>query len=563
MKKMKIKTKENIFSSFKKWYELARPSTRIFMVTLITASIPCVLAILEPIAAANVITALAKLDYMKATLWLVIGFGFLFGGALSWHVNYWNYSRLLGDVYIKINLKMYDKIMNAQDSNFKTTSKEKIINTIGSDIYTVGNFSDAIATKTSYFLRVVVTLIIIFVSSYWAGIIVVGINILNFFLLQKLNRKIAVTLREVAESKDAIFERMTNITDGRYFLSDFGLREKAREAYRESCNKYVVGKHKNSMQYSYIDNWVYVLWKFIVMLLSIYFVWLIEGGGLSLTIYLIIVSYVGSGIELTNKFFMVFLDLQVATVARVRVETILNFSEKELVEYGENLNDAIEGSISFIQVTVRPSEKHDPSINAINNISFNIKKGELVLILGQRSCGKRTIFHILRRALTPDSGKVMLGGADLFEFSPEVHKSNIVYTTHKPYFFNGSIMENLNMIDHSKKRAIEMCKQVGIHDFIMKLKDKYDTDINQNKELFSDQQRYLISLARALLTRAEVVMVYEFPTQLAADERIRLVELFKSFKGKKTIIVFSANEDVLGAATSVYSMSRGKLIKSK
>lgn len=124
---MEKKRKDSRLKQFRRWYSITQPSKKYFMITLITACIPAVFHVLEPIAAAKVITGITETKYSTAMLWLFVVWAMILLRNVSWHINYWNYERLMGSSYTKISMNIYDKLVEAKDENFKHTSKEKII----------------------------------------------------------------------------------------------------------------------------------------------------------------------------------------------------------------------------------------------------------------------------------------------------------------------------------------------------------------------------------------------------------------------------------------------------
>ena len=408
---MKQKSK---MQQLKRWHKLAEPSKKYFMITLITACIPAVFYVLEPIASANAITQLTEHNYTGAILWLVVGFCFILFRNVSWHINYWNFERLIGKSYVTISMKIYDKLVGANDESFKNTSKEKIVNIASSDIYTVSNFSDILCTKLSYLFRVIITIIVVFTSSPIAGAIIIAISVMNYFLLNLAGNKIGQYGKSVSEAKDDLFEKMVDVSEARAMIRDHNLTNQTREEYKKAIYPYFKSRYKRTLWNSFVDNWVYVIWQAVVCVTTIYLVYLVSGDSLSLTTYLVIVGYLAPTIEKVNSFSLIFKELSVADVSSGRIQTLLDFSPKELVEYGNRMTNKIEGTISFVDVCVDAKNSyHTENVSDLKKFNLNIQKGELVLFVGPKSCGKRSIFHILRRAIKPDSGKVLLSGIDL------------------------------------------------------------------------------------------------------------------------------------------------------
>ena len=548
---------------FKNWHKLAKPHKGLFALSFSMAAFTAVCYCLSPIFVANVVTSITAKNYNAAMMWLAIDFAQIAVRQIAWHINYLNSERLIGYSYTNISINIYNKILASTDKNFRQTSKEKIMNIVGSDIYSASEFANNLSTKMSYFLRAIITVVIVFTSSPIAALIIILISIINFFLLNFASSKLGICQKGILESKDKIYERVSDIAEAREMIRDTNNAETYKNHYKNDVKNYVQARRRRSFWTSFINNWVYSIWQAIVCLTAIYLVHLISGGHLTLAAYLVIIGYLAPTIEKINNGYEIFQNLDVASVAATRIQTILDFTPKELVEYGNRAKDNVDGVVDFINVSVNAkSNYHTESVSDLKNASFNIGKGELALIVGQKGCGKRSIFHILRRAIKPDEGKVLLDGIDLYDYSQKVHFNNISYTTHKPFFFKGTIAYNLSIGNKNRKKMIEICKEVGLHTKINKLPNKYDSDM-QETDNWSARDKYLLGLARALLFNSEVLMIYEFPAALPSDAREEVQQKIKGLANAKTVIVFASDDQMAPLANKVIYLSRGKITRIK
>lgn len=553
--------KETISSQFSKWYKLAEPSRKYLAIQIIVTCMTAVFYTIDPIIAARVITCITKSQYNAAMVWAAVGFVSILLRNVFWHLNNWNAERLMGYSYEKISFKILDKLVKSSSENFKHTSKEKIVNIVTTDIYNVANFGDVLATKLSYFFRAIITIIVVLTSSPIAAVIIVGISIINFFLLNFASKKIGASSKMVSEAKDKMLEHLSDISDARTMIYDSNTYQDHCKQYKQEIKQYEAARTNRTLWKSFVDNWVYVIWQLIICLTTIYLIYLISGNALSLTIYLVIIGYLAPTIEKINSGFLLFKELNVASVSASRIQTLLDFTSKELVEFGNRMTKNIEGTINFFDVCVDSnSAYHTEEVNDLKKINLTIPKGELAVIVGPKACGKRSIFHILRRAIKVDSGKVVLGAMNIYDYSPKIYNHNLTYTTHKPHFFNGTVMSNLQMFDRSKKHVVAACKKIGIYDFIMSQPNGFETT-SQEIENWDQKERYLLGLTRAYLAQPDVLMIYEFPTALNMRDRAEVARLFKKLSGTMTILVFASQDDIVPVADRVIYMSRGQIEK--
>ena len=119
--------------------------------------------------------------------------------------------------------------------------------------------------------------------------------------------------------------------------------------------------------------------------------------------------------------------------------------------------------------------------------------------------------------------------------------------TTKPFFYHGSILRNMKLIDSDLQHIIAVLKQTGIYDFIMKLPKQLKTEAAS----LPIREQYLLGLSRLLLMNSEVLILYEFPNYLSSKDKEFI----------KTVLMFSANEDIADISDQVYEVERGRLKK--
>lgn len=545
--------RENIHM-FQNWYRVAKPNKKYFFIAFSTVLGASICSIIEPIFAANVITNINNGKYNLVYLFLTIGFLFIALRKGFWDINYRIYYKLLGHTYMNLEEKIFDKIANAKEVNFEKNSKEKLINIIHNDVYTVSNFADLLASRSARFLRLVLTIGAIFLINVPMACVIVLVDILNFFVLNWINNRIAKTNKRISETHDVQYESFSEVMDSKGIMRDLNVTKKVKRKFLNSCNSYIKEKNRSTLDYCFLDQYYHVFYQFVIYAMTLFIVYMVSHGQVSLTLYFVIVPYLTSGIEVANDFMNILTEIKNANVAANRVSIILNFTEKELMEFGNNKTDDILGNIDFKNVSYIDKNETTRN-NKINNISFHIPENDTVLFLGQRNCGKRTIFNLLRREIQQENGKIYIDGINIWDYTEGVHKTNINYLTTKPYFFHGSIIKNLEMVCRDRKKIVDVCKALEIDSYINSLPKKYRTDIST----LPDGKKYLIGLARTLLTTSEIIILYEFPISLSKTEKENIKKVLSKLKGKRTLLIFSASEECVSLASQVIKIERGEI----
>lgn len=548
--------KENL-RMFKEWYKLCKPNKTFWFFQFATVIVPSICLLCESMYAAKVTTSLAEGNFKLAIFCLSLGLIFTFLRVFSWILNYKNMYNLVGDSYKRIQKKIYHKIINGKEKNFEKVSKEKLINIFHSDAYETSKFSDQICSRFRFLFSTVLTIVYVFSVNIYVGIGVLIIICINYKILNWINERIYKATKETKEAVDLEFEAFSEIIESKNMIHSYDLIDKKEKEFEAFNENFLVHQQKKNMANSLLDNNFHSIYKTVLFVATLFLVFLLSNNTLTLTVYLIVVAYLSDSITNSKDFMGILTELKNASVTSNRVNIILNFDERETLEFGTINKDDISGEIDFINVSYDATKLDDFPLNDLKNVSFHIKSNETVLIHGARNSGKRTIFYLLRRMVIADSGNIYVDKIKIQDYEEKAHKKNINFLTTKPYFYHGTVIENLKIIDSKKSAIVDALSLAGIYDYLMSLPKKLNTDVHS----LTNREQYLIGLARLILTKSEVIILYEFPNYLSVADKTFIKKVLVQLRGKKTIVMFSANEDIADVCDRVLDVERGKVKK--
>ena len=541
----------------KSWYKIAKPSKKYFAVASTTSILARLCNVIEPIFAANVIINMTNGNFGLVMIFLSLAFLFIVVRNIFWQINYVNYAKLIGSSYLRIQNKIFDKVIKCHGKNFKKNSKEKLINIIHTDVFTLGEFADLITVRIARLIMVLVSFVIVFRINSIVGSLLVVITIVNYFILNSLNTKIASSRKKMAESRDLIFENFADVVNNKNMIKDLNIVKEQKKEYIKNSNKFIYNLQRESVLVGHLDNTFFVFYQTLIYLITLFLVFLVTRDAINITLYFIIVPYLAQVMEMTTDFMSILTEIKTVNVASSRVKTILNFSEREMVDFGNNIIRNVDGTIEFKNVSFEDKK----SIKGkLDDVTFKIYKKKVNMIYGERNSGKRIIFYMLRRIFKPKSGNIYLDNVDIYELSSNNFEQYINFTSYKPPFLNGGIMKNLRYFSKDTEEIISVCKELGIHDYINTLPGKYRFNINKNSNYLSEEKKYLISLARALLTKSEVIMLYEFPINISQEEEVNLKNILKKISKERTVIIFTALPEFMNFADKIIEIKNGKIV---
>ena len=169
------------------------------------------------------------------------------------------------------------------------------------------------------------------------------------------------------------------------------------------------------------------------------------------------------------------------------------------------------------------------------------------------------MFNLLLRLYKPTEGNIKIDNINIYDFSKEIYSHNVSIVNQKPFIFNTSIRKNLDFVDTNISNQIEACKKAGIHDFIQTLPNGYNTILRENGSNISGGQKQMISIARTILSDAEILLLDDITTALDPDTAKLVPKLIKDLKVDHTVIMITKKPDLMKEADRIVVLDNGKI----
>jgi ATP-binding cassette, subfamily C, bacterial CydD len=201
---------------------------------------------------------------------------------------------------------------------------------------------------------------------------------------------------------------------------------------------------------------------------------------------------------------------------------------------------------------------------ALRGVSFSIKPGETVALVGESGAGKSTVINLLLRFFEPLRGEIVIGKYNIKEYSLETLRSMMAVVSQETYLFHGTVEANLRMAKPgaSREELEEATKTANIHDFILGLSEGYDTIVGERGVRFSGGERQRMAIARALLKDAPILLLDE-ATSSVDTENERLIQkgLEKMMKNRTTLVI-AHRLSTIQNADRILVLKEGKIVEA-
>jgi ATP-binding cassette subfamily B multidrug efflux pump len=224
------------------------------------------------------------------------------------------------------------------------------------------------------------------------------------------------------------------------------------------------------------------------------------------------------------------------------------------------LLDDIDGSIEFDDVTFG----YFPDQPILKNISFEVKPGETVALVGPTGSGKTSITALVHRFYDIWEGSVKVGGHDVRDVTQDSLGAQVAMVLQEPFLFSGTIFENIKYAkeDATRERIVEAARAVGAHEFIMKLPDGYETELEQRGGNLSLGQRQLISFARAIVADAKILILDEATASIDSYTEMLIQQALHRLMEGRTGMVIAHRLATIRSADRIIVLQDGRIIET-
>lgn len=199
----------------------------------------------------------------------------------------------------------------------------------------------------------------------------------------------------------------------------------------------------------------------------------------------------------------------------------------------------------------------------LNDVNFNVNRGEIVALVGPSGGGKSTLVDLIPRFYDPTDGKILIDNQDIKDIKIESLRGLMGIVTQETFLFNESIRNNIayGLGEYPEEKIISAAKTANAHNFIMQMPGGYDTVIGERGVKISGGQRQRLSIARALLKNPEIMIFDEATSALDNESELLVQEAIERLMVNRTTIVIAHRLSTIRNATRIIVLDKGRVIQ--
>ena len=542
------------FRYIKAYFRVVDLNRWLFAANFVTSIIYKILDVTRPFIAAQIIDELTNRNVEGTVrfiiLYLVVYLAFRLILFINWRTYSWNVTYC----YLKLQDKLFNKILSVDHTFKRKVNRGRLLNIIGNDLFEIGEMNDEISELITSSIQVIFVIIISAIYNPLIAVIM-AVSVTIYSRVRTIHdRKYNYFWWKSQNENDNYSNFLNQILTGLQEVKVFNLKnslhrrlDKLQKSYDKN---YLAQRRENTARDNDVRFVIYPI-RALILLICVIFM---ANGQMEIGTLVMFYTYHQLLSDYAEKFTGSAIAIRLNNAAIRRISSILNYRAGEKYEFGNLDLDDISGELTFKDVSL--SLNHH---SILKNLNFKIHPHEYVAIVGYPGSGKTKLFDLILRLNHPTHGKILLDDINIKEFSKEIYTANVAVANQIPFIFNTSIRNNLNFVDTDIKHQIAACKTAGIHDFIETLPMGYNTILRENGGNISGGQRQMISIARTILTDAEILLLDDITTSLDPDTAKLVPSLIERIKSKHTVIMITKKPELMRIADRVIILDHGKI----
>lgn len=463
-------------------------------------------------------------------------------------------------VTFKIREKLLNHLELVNMNEYESLGSGSIGANLVTDVNTLDNFIVSVASKfIASILTLIAVAIVIIKIDLILGLMILFIQPIIMIISKKIANKTGLLKKE--ENK-AIEIFQNNINETLDLFGQIKASNKEKFFFKESINKakniQITSNEFNYKSVAY-ERFSFTIFLFAFEIFRAVGLVLVAYSDLSIGLMFAMFGYIWFIMTPVQDILTMQYSYASANAAINRINKILDL---KVENSGEK---KLEKNLKKIDISIKNlSFSYNENKKTLQDISFDIKSGEKVAIIGASGSGKTTIAHIISGFYSKDSGDILYNNISIDELNRQSLRENIFLVLQMPILFNNSLRFNITMgnDDISNEKIYEALKIAQLFETVENMPEKLDTIVGKHGIRLSGGQRQRLSIARMIIANPAVVIFDESTSALDVHTETKLFSDLEEFLKEKTVITIAHRLSTVKNADMIYVLEDGKLVQS-
>lgn len=406
-------------------------------------------------------------------------------------------------------------------------------------------------------LKVLTYIVVLLFMDVKLTFILISIYCLGYLGVFIANNKKILLIKKIRDLNISVTKSITEQINGLELIKSLEIEEKRLEYIARLIEKY--NKESKKLD-KVIRN--YTLVYDLLSLFAIFVVGLV--GGINLltgTItYGALILFINGTSSITKWMNTVITHIERLNNSYISFIKILKFKE-EVVEEKDTGTLKLEEvkNIKFKNVKFA----YNKESQVLKEIDLKVEKNEKIAIIGKTGSGKTTLVNLLCRFYPLTEGKILINEKDYTDYTLHSLREKIGYVMQDVVIFKGNVYENINYVNKniSNKEIEEICKKLNLHEKILSLKNGYETDLSENKDILSQGEKQMINFARIMVENPEIIILDEVTSSLSYENEELIKNATKEIMKDRICFLIAHRLSSVESCDKIVLLEDGKIIE--
>ena len=550
--------KDNFKINFKKVWQYVKKKKGLLIINIFLNIIYCAVCIIIPLISAKIILNITSglFDELLITAIMLFGIYIIevivsyFHGKLLQIISRETLVNIQSDL-AKATLNLDIQIIDKNGSGMLLERINGDCNKITSLFFDISGMLSKIITLIGVFISILV------INKYM--FIYMIVNSIIIFIINKkmINKRFEIdkNKRKFSEKKTSLISELVRGIRDIKVLNISDSFEKMLDEQLITDNNYNYAMASVNRKLSYLTAFTQYLFSFLFIIFGII---LCKNNLLEISGFLIIYNYRNRAFNSLSFITRINESLKDFNLSASRIFEIIDSKDFKKEKFGKKMIKNAEGHFKFENVNF----SYNGEEKIIKDLSFEIKPNETVAFVGKSGAGKTTIFSLLDKLYTIDSGNIYIDNININDLDRDSIRNNISIITQNPYIFNFSIRENLRLVrpNMTDEEMIEACRMACIDDYINKLPQKYDTILGEGGIILSGGQKQRLAIARAIARNPEIYIFDDSFSALDYKTDYTLREELRNYTKDSTNIIVAQRIGTILNADKIIVLENGECV---
>jgi ATP-binding cassette subfamily B protein len=502
--------------------------------------------------------AVGDVDGLLRIIYLLVGL-MVVQSIAQWAHTY--YSGWIGQVIIKdIRTRLYKHLLKLRLKFFDNTPIGRLVTRNVSDIETLADvFSEGLAAIIGDLLQIVTILGVMFYIDWKLTLVSLSTLPLMIISTYVFKEKIKVTFNDVRNAVSNLNSFLQEHITGMNIVQIFNREQREYEKFKEINREHRTAHIRSVLYYSVYFPVAEIIQAIGIGLVVWYGAVGVLGMELQIGILISFIMYLQLFFRPIRMIADRFNTLQMGVVSSSRIFKLLASTEN-IANEGSFKPEKIQGNIKLENVWFAYNDEEF----VLKDISFEVKKGQTIALVGATGAGKSSIINLISRFYEINKGHIYVDGTDIREFELGALRKHIGVVLQDVFLFSNSIYHNITLGNPSisKEQAMEAAELVGARKFIEKLPGGLDYNVMERGATLSVGQRQLISFVRAMVYNPEILILDEATSSVDTETEELIQESIEKMMQGRTSIVIAHRLSTIQKADQILVLHKGEIVET-